>query len=58
MPKRVLYGLFAAGDLVAAALIYFNSDRVVIPAILAVAGVLMLVAAVGLAMGKGGARPN
>ena len=54
MPKWLLYGLFATGDFVAAALIYFNSDRVVIPAGLALAGVLLLIDAVAQAMGSAG----
>lgn len=52
MPKWMLFGLLAVGELVAAAVIFFYSGRVVIPAILALAGVLMLVAAAGKAAGK------
>jgi hypothetical protein len=53
MPKWLLFGLIAVGQFVAAAAVFFNSDRVVIPAVLVLAGVLMSIAAVGQAMGKG-----
>jgi hypothetical protein len=52
MPKWLLFGLAAAGQLAVAAAVFLNSERVVIPAVLALAGVLMLVAAVGSALGK------
>lgn len=52
MPKWVLFGLAAVGDFVIAALVAYYSGRVVIPAVLAVAGLFMLVAAVGSAMGR------
>ena len=52
MPKWLVFGLAAVGDFVVAALVAYYSDRVVIPVILAAAGLLMLVAAVGSAMGR------
>ena len=54
MQKWMLFGLLAVGEFIAAAAIFFYSGRVLIPAILALAGVLMLIAAVGKATGKGG----
>jgi hypothetical protein len=53
MPKWLTFGLVAVGQLAVAAAIFFNRDRVVIPVILAFAGLCMLIAAVGNAMGKG-----
>ena len=53
MPKWLMFGLVAIGQFAVAAAVYFNSGRVVIPAVLACAGVCMLIAAVGHAMGKG-----
>ena len=52
MPKWVLFGIAAVGDFVVAALVAYYSGRVVIPAILVAAGLLMLVAAAGSAMGR------
>ncbi|HWS55537.1 MAG TPA: hypothetical protein VN228_15470 [Pyrinomonadaceae bacterium] len=52
MPKWALFGLAAVGDFVVAALVAYYSGRVVIPAVLAVAGLFMLIAAVGSAMGR------
>ena len=52
MPKWLLFGLAAVGQFAVAAAVFFNSDRVVIPGVLTLAGLLMLVAAVGSAMGK------
>lgn len=52
MPKWMLFGLLAVGEFIAAAAIFFYSGRIVIPAILALSGVLMLVAAAGKAAGK------
>lgn len=53
MPKWLLFGLIAVGQFVVAAAVYYNTGRVVIPVVLGFAGVCMLVAAVGHAMGKG-----
>ncbi len=53
MPKWLLFGLIAAGQFAVAAALFFNSGRIVIPVILTLAGVCMLIAAVGHAMGKG-----
>ncbi len=53
MPKWLLFGLVAAGQFVVAAAVFFNSGRVVIPVVLGFAGICMLIAAVGQAMGKG-----
>lgn len=53
MPKWLIFGLVAVGQFAVAAAIFFNSDRVVIPVILAFAGLCMLIAAAGKAMGKG-----
>lgn len=50
MPKWLVFGLAAVGDFVVAALVAYYSDRVVIPAVLAFAGLFMLFAAVGSAM--------
>jgi len=52
MPKWLLFGLVAVGQFVVAAVVFFNSGRVVIPAVLVLAGVFMSIAAVGKAMGK------
>lgn len=52
MPKWLPFGLIAVGQFVVAAVVFFNSGRIVIPAILTIAGVLMLIAAVGKAKGK------
>ena len=49
MPKALLFGLAGIADLVIAYLVWKNG-RVVMPAILAFAGVLFLVAAVGSAV--------
>ena len=54
MQKWMLFGLLGVGDLIVAAVVYLYSGRVVIPAVLALAGVFMLVAAAGKATGKGG----
>ena len=53
MPKWLPFGLIAVGQFVVAAIVFFNSGRVVIPAVLTIAGVFMVMAAVGKAMGKG-----
>ena len=53
MPKWLLFGLVGIGQFVVAAIVYSHSGRVVIPLILALAGVCMSIAAVGYAMGKG-----
>ncbi|HLL73596.1 MAG TPA: hypothetical protein VK363_19315 [Pyrinomonadaceae bacterium] len=52
MPKWLLFGLAAVGQFVLA-VVFFNTGRVVIPAILVLAGVCMSIAAIGQAMGKG-----
>lgn len=52
MPKWLLFGLVSAGQFAVAAAVAYYSDRVVIPAVLAVAGLLMLIAAVGSARGQ------
>ena len=52
MPKWLLFALAGVADLVIAVITYRNG-RIVLPAILTLAGVLFLVAAVGSAMGKG-----
>jgi hypothetical protein len=52
MPKWLLYGLAAVGDFLIAVIAY-QSGRIVIPVILALAGIGFVVAAVGSAMGKG-----
>jgi hypothetical protein len=49
MPKWLLFGLAAAGQFAVAAAVAYYSDRVVLPAVLAVAGLCMLLAAVGSA---------
>ena len=53
MPKWLLYGLAALCNFVIAALTY-NGGRVLIPALLIVAGVMMSIAAIGSARGAGG----
>ena len=55
MPKWLLFGLAAIGDLIIAVL-YYRSGRVIIPIILTVAGVCFIMAALGAARGSGGAR--
>lgn len=50
MPKWLLYGLAAAGQFAVAAALFFYSDRVVIPAVLVLAGLCMSAAAVGSAI--------
>ena len=52
MPKWLLYGLAAAADFGFAAL-FFSNGRVILPAILTIAGVCFSIAAVGAAMKKG-----
>ena len=52
MPKWLLFGLVAVAQF-GAVVVFFYAGRVVIPAILAFAGVCMSIAAVGHAMGKG-----
>ena len=52
MPKWLLYSLAAVGNFVIAAIAY-NSGRLVVPVVLAVAGVFFLIAAVGSAKGQG-----
>ncbi len=52
MPKWLLYGLAAVGNFVIAAIAY-NTGRLVVPAILAVAGVFFLIAAAGSAKWQG-----
>ena len=50
MPKWILYGLAAVGQFAVAAAMFFYGDRVVIPAVLVLAGLCMTAAAVGSAM--------
>jgi hypothetical protein len=52
MPKWLLFGLAAAGNFVIAVMLY-NSGRLIIPVILALAGVCFLIAAAGSAKGAG-----
>jgi hypothetical protein len=49
MPKWVLYGILAAADFMAA-YFFYASGRIVVPAILAIAGVCFLMATIGAAM--------
>ena len=49
MPKWLLYGLAAAGQFAVAAALFFYGDRVVIPAVLVLAGLCMSAAAAGAA---------
>jgi hypothetical protein len=55
MPKWILFGLAAVGNFVFAVIAY-RGGRVVIPLILAVAGLCFIMAAVGAAKGSGGGR--
>ncbi len=55
MPKWLLFGLAAAGNFVIAVIAY-RSGRIVIPVILAVAGLCFVMAAAGAARGAGGGR--
>ncbi|HEV3470869.1 MAG TPA: hypothetical protein VG148_16215 [Pyrinomonadaceae bacterium] len=55
MPKWLLYGLGAVLNFVVAFVAY-RSGRLVIPVILALAGVLFVIAAAGSARGVGGGR--
>ena len=55
MPKWLLYGLAAAGNFVVAAITY-NGGRVLIPLLLAVGGVMFVIAAVGAARGASGGK--
>lgn len=52
MPKWLLYGLAAVADFGFAAL-FFSNGRVVLPAILTIAGLCFVAATVGAAMKKG-----
>lgn len=51
MPKWLLYALMAVVDF-AAAYLFYARGRIVVPAILALAGVCFTIAAVGAARGK------
>ena len=53
MPKWLLFGLAAVGDFLIAVIAY-QSGRIVIPAILALAGIGFVVAAIGSARGTSG----
>ena len=53
MPKWLLYGLLAVVDFVAAYAFYSNG-RIVVPTILAVAGLCFVIAAIGAAQKAGG----
>ena len=55
MPKWLLFGLCAAGNFVIAVMAY-RGGRLLIPVILAVAGLCFIMAAAGAAKGQGG-RP-
>jgi hypothetical protein len=55
MPKWLLFGIAAVGDLVFAVITY-RSGRVVLPIILAIGGVCLMIAALGTAKGWGGAK--
>lgn len=55
MPKWLLFGLAAVGNFVVAAIAY-RGGRVIIPIILAVAGLCFVIAAVGAAKGAGSGR--
>ena len=55
MPKWLLFGLAAVGNFVIAVIAY-RSGRLVIPIILAVAGLCFVIAAAGAARGVGGGR--
>jgi hypothetical protein len=50
MPKWVLYGFAAIADFVAAGL-FFSRGRLILPAILTIAGMCFVAAAVGAAKG-------
>lgn len=52
MPKWSQYALMAVVDFVAA-YFFYASGRIVVPAILVLAGICFTIAAVGAAMGKG-----
>jgi hypothetical protein len=56
MPKWLLFGLAAIGNF-AIAVLAFNNGRILVPAVLVVAGLCFLVAALGSARGirSGGA---
>jgi hypothetical protein len=55
MPKWLLFGLAAVGNFVIAVIAY-RGGRLVIPVILAVAGLCFVMAAVGAARGTGDGR--
>jgi hypothetical protein len=55
MPKWILFGLAAVANFVIA-LIAYRDGRLVIPIVLAVAGLCFVMAAVGAARGAGGSR--
>lgn len=55
MPKWLLYGLGAVLNFVVAVIAY-RSGRLVIPVILALAGVCFVIAAAGSAKGAGGGK--
>ena len=50
MPKWLLFGLAAIGNF-AIAVIAFNNGRLIVPVVLAVAGICFLIAALGAAKG-------
>ena len=53
MPKWLVYGLLAVVDFVAA-YVFYSNGRIVIPAILVVAGLCFVIAASGAAKKAGG----
>lgn len=55
MPKGLLYGLAAVANFIFAYIAYIN-ERMLFVIILGVAGILMAIAAIGTAMGKGGSK--
>jgi hypothetical protein len=55
MPKWLLFGIVAVGDLIFAVITYRNG-RVIMPIILVFAGVCFIIAALGTAKGWGGGR--
>ena len=52
MPKWILFGIVAVGQFAVAVAVFLYSGRVVIPVVLALAGVCMTIAAVGEAVKK------
>ena len=55
MPRWLLFGLAAVADLIAA-VVFYRSGRIVLPAILAFACVCFVIAAVGSAMTQKGSK--